>query len=285
MMNNTLYLDSPEKTEEYLKSLERKNIRELAVDIEGEFNLHRYGEHLCLVQIFDGTEYALIDPLVVPMDLVKSFFENSAVDKIMYDCSSDRTLLFRQYGITLASVSDLLPAVELLEYEKRGLGNVLSQTLQIEEKPKKKFQQYDWMIRPIDAEALEYALDDVKYLFELKRYLFSALSEKGLMEEYWQRNEEIRNRKVSMEHTPGLFKKNRFLRMPEKNRKLMRSLFDIRDGYARQLNLPPDRVVANELLFRLAGRQMKAGEIRFSGKVGREMAEAIREEFRRRIGT
>ena len=55
-----IYLDSDEKIEKALVPLSQK--KRIAVDFEGEFNLHIYGEHLCLIQIFDGCDFYLIDP-------------------------------------------------------------------------------------------------------------------------------------------------------------------------------------------------------------------------------
>ena len=53
-------LDSDEKIFKFLDSI--SSLDEIAVDFEGEFNLHIYGEHLCLIQIFDKSNYYIIDP-------------------------------------------------------------------------------------------------------------------------------------------------------------------------------------------------------------------------------
>ena len=57
---NYEYIDSDEKIEKAVKRFEK--LERIAVDFECEFNLHIYGEHLCLIQIFDGLSYYLIDP-------------------------------------------------------------------------------------------------------------------------------------------------------------------------------------------------------------------------------
>ncbi|MDL0089752.1 hypothetical protein [Campylobacter gastrosuis] len=38
--------------------------KDLAVDFECEYNRHKYGEFLCLVQIFDGKNCYVIDALM-----------------------------------------------------------------------------------------------------------------------------------------------------------------------------------------------------------------------------
>ena len=42
---------------------------ELAVDFEGEWNCHRYGNYLCLIQVADADEAAAIDPKAPGIDL------------------------------------------------------------------------------------------------------------------------------------------------------------------------------------------------------------------------
>ena len=54
------YIDDDEKLHGFLERI--KTLGSIAVDFEGEFNLHIYGEHLCLIQIFDGSVYYIIDP-------------------------------------------------------------------------------------------------------------------------------------------------------------------------------------------------------------------------------
>ena len=46
----------------YRKYLDHNNITIVSMDFEGEYNLHIYGETLCLIQIYDGNKYFVIDP-------------------------------------------------------------------------------------------------------------------------------------------------------------------------------------------------------------------------------
>lgn len=276
---NYHYLDTDTKLTNYFDSIITRGIERVAVDLEGEFNLHCYGEHLCLVQIFDGEEYALIDPFKVKITLVRDFFENPDISKIMYDCSGDRTLLFRKYGIAVNNIEDLLPASELLDLEKRNLSFVLTKFLSIEPKAKKKFQQYNWMRRPIQAEALEYALDDVKYLFDLRLELLKEVTALNLLDEYEERNQFVQNREILLNPIPGVLKKNRFKKMPRECQVLFKKLFECREGYAEQLNLPPNTVVLNENLFSLSQGDMRLNQLHFNGRVPSSSREKIMRDF------
>jgi ribonuclease D len=279
-MNQYLYLDNDKALKEYIESLKDRNIERISVDLEGEFNLHCYGEHLCLVQIFDGRDYALIDPFKVRISLIRDLMENPSVSKIMYDCSGDRTLLYRKYGIAILSIEDLLPAAELLDLEKRNLGFVLTHFLGVQPKAKKKFQQYNWMNRPIHPEALEYALDDVKYLFDLKTALLKEVEAADLLEEYKTKNIEAQTREISLTPIPGVYRKNRFKKMPSWSQSLFKELFELREGYAEELNMPPNSVVSNENIFGLSQALLTPGEIRFSGRVPRSTSAKLVTELK-----
>ena len=54
-------VESPEDFLNVISHLQKFNL--LAVDFEGEWNLHRYGLHLCLIQISDGEKTFIVDPL------------------------------------------------------------------------------------------------------------------------------------------------------------------------------------------------------------------------------
>lgn len=276
---NYQYLDTDRKLIDYLDSLQSRRIERVAVDLEGEFNLHCYGEHLCLVQIFDGQEFALIDPVNIRISLIRDFFENSEIIKIMYDCSGDRTLLFRKYGIAVKNIEDLFPAAELLDLEKRNLSYVLTRFLSVEPVAKKKFQQYNWMRRPIQAEALEYALEDVKYLFDLKLELLKEVASLNLLDEYEEKNRIVQNREILLNPVPGVMKKNRFKKMTRECRTLFNKLYECREEYAERVNMPPNSVVSNENLFRLSQSEMRLKHLQFHGRVPRGIRESLLQDF------
>ena len=59
------YIASDDQLKSFRNHLDRNNINIVSMDFEGEFNLHRYGETLCLIQVFDGTEFFVIDPFSI----------------------------------------------------------------------------------------------------------------------------------------------------------------------------------------------------------------------------
>ena len=91
----------------YLKKFDDKEHHVIALDIEAESNLHVYGEKLCLVQIFDGINSLIIDPFRIDNDNLKLLFENTNILKVMYDASSDLSLLKNTDNIEIKSILDL----------------------------------------------------------------------------------------------------------------------------------------------------------------------------------
>ena len=189
------YIDSDKKLYDYIDRLKENEIEVIALDIEGESNLHHYGEQLCLLQVFDGKDAVLIDPFETPLEPIQRFIENRSILKIMYDAPGDRAFLYKNCGIDTLSVLDLKAAIELLDFEKKDLASVLKQTLGVDSgKSKKRLQRYNWTRRPLDDYAIEYALADVTYLFALKDRLLAELIGKRLLEKFILRNIQAQNK-------------------------------------------------------------------------------------------
>jgi ribonuclease D len=267
------------KLRSYVESLKSEERTTVALDIEGEFNLHAYGERLCLIQLYDGREAVIVDPLRMEREALKILFEEEKLLKVMWDASSDISLLVNGYDTVINSVLDLRPAADLLEMPKKDYSSVLSAVLGVETKKKSKFQKYNWMRRPVDPEAIEYAVGDVLHLPPLKDALLERMWENGQLEEFFRRNLVVQNR--DYRRTPGQRHKKlkgyRYLKKREKE--LLRRLFNVRDRHARRLDLPPHNVVANPDLLQLSRRSLRPERLSFARRVGERDRKAIVEEL------
>lgn len=267
---------------QYTESLKKNHQTTIAMDFEGEFNLHVYGEKLCLIQIYDGVDSVIIDPVDADMAAVKRLFEDEKILKIMWDAQSDISLIVNGYDMTIKSVLDLRPAADLLELAKRDYASVCAELLGEEKKiNKSKFQKYNWLRRPIDDEAVLYALNDVLHLHKLKDVILSRLFNEGKLEEYIRLNMIIQNRNYV--RVPGQRHKKmkgyRYMNKSEQH--MLKTLFDLRDGYARRLNWPPHRVIPNPDLLELAKDNLSADRVKFDRNINqtvkREISEAVRD--------
>lgn len=114
-------LDSDEKIIAQCKRWE--NGPSLAVDFEGEYNLHIYGEHLCLIQIYDTEGFYIIDPRSgrVSKKGLEAFF-SLPNEKIWFDIQGDAALIYKVYGLKIKNVFDVRVPAKILGYNGNLIG-------------------------------------------------------------------------------------------------------------------------------------------------------------------
>ena len=271
-----LQLSNAKEIDEYTEELKKSGRTIIALDFEGEFNLHVYGEKLCLVQIYDTRDAVIIDPLAADIKAVGRLLEDEKILKIMWDAQSDMSLVVNGYSMTIKSVLDLRPAADLLELTKKDYSSVISELLGIENKiDKSRFQKYNWLNRPIEAESVEYAINDVLHLHALKDAVLSRLYESGKLDEFIRLNMIIQNRdylrKPGQRHKK--MKGYRYLDSSEQH--LLKNLFELRDGFAKNLNWPPHRVIPNPDLLNLSKRGITPERIYFDRKIKKSVEAEI----------
>ena len=196
------------------------------------FNLHIYGEHLCLVQIYAGGTYYVIDPRSASVTKagLEAFF-SSDVEKVWFECHSDETLVYKCYGLRIRNIYDIRVPAKLLGYD----GNLLS----LEESllgivpsfSKKKNQTANWLRRPIPPEQMEYALADVAHLLELKDVLERKIAEEGLEDEC---SRQMKAAMVMKPPVPGWKKLPGWKRFSRKEKAYAKWIFIARDKVAER---------------------------------------------------
>ena len=264
----------------YLAGFENKKQYTIALDLEAELYRHAYGETLCLVQIYDGTDEVIIDPLRLNNQLLKHFFENRDIMKIMYDGSSDLSLLKNALEIEMKSVLDLRPAVELLAFEKKDLHSVIAAVTGVVLENKAKFQKQNWTRRPITEAALDYALNDVRYLFRLKDVMLERLYQAGLMETYILKNLQVQNKDYTRDPNDRYRKVKGFYGLQPAEKAVFRLAYDVRDGHAKRLNMPPHNVISGNDLINLAKDAALIDSVRFPRRFSPELIRDIKRELR-----
>ena len=244
-------IDSNESWKELQSSWRRKELSSFAVDFEGEFNLHIYGEHLCLIQVFDGISYYLIDPFALDMKLVLPFLSDPLIEKVMFDSSSDASLIFKAYGVEMKGIYDVALSASLVGFS--GNLHALIDFCGIEtapQKSKKKNQMANWLTRPLKAELISYALSDVEHLFSIQRTLKQRIREAGREQDEARIQKE--GTKVRTAFKPGWTKLPGYRRMSSPEKIYLRHFFTARDDLARQKNLPAYRILDKKILVSLA---------------------------------
>lgn len=214
----------------------------IAVDFEGEFNLHIYGEHLCLIQVYDARGYYIIDPRSrrVSKEQLCRFF-TSPVRKVWFDMQSDNSLIHKNYGVSLNNVTDVRVMAMCLGYngnlvglEEEYLG------IQAGNISKKKLQQTNWLRRPLSDEQVGYALSDVEYLFQIEDCLRPILEEKGLMEEF---SSHMKKAAQLSAEKPAWTRICNWKLLNKEQKNSVKEYFIARDVVARRFNVPAYQVL------------------------------------------
>lgn len=258
---NYSYIRTDEEIFQLMEKWKAENINQVAMDFECESNLHCYGEHLCLVQVFDGKDFFLIDPLekTITNRGLKALLESKNLQKIWFDCSFDGNLLWKKHKVKIFNVYDLFREATALGISG-GLSSLVQKyVLQPEgEKEakvgsgesvkgsKKRFQQANWMKRPINCEQIEYALSDVKHLFSLKKVLDNMAKEKNLLESITQGMKTLPHLKTS--NKPGYLKLPGYKRMNFQQKVYARHFFEVWDNTAKAFNWPPFWVMSKYVI-------------------------------------
>lgn len=210
----------------------------ISVDFEGEFNLHIYGEHLCLIQVFDGQNYYIVDPRSPKITTLglKCLFD-SKVMKLWFDCQSDLALVRKAYDLDITNIFDIRVLAQLVE-DNGNLTHLISKYLNIESEEgnnKKKNQQANWLIRPLSPTLIEYALGDVKYLHLLKPILEEEVEKAGKTSEI-----KFFMKKASERHAvkPPYTKLANWKKLSKNQKIYLKNFYLARDVVAKRFNQP-----------------------------------------------
>ena len=228
--------------------------RPARIGLDTEFIRERtYWPQLALVQMAVGDEILLIDPLVPGMtDALRPWLEDTAILKIMHSASEDlvafkcacgvlpRPLFDTQIGAALAGIGGGMGYQKLV-------AEITGVTL-----PKGETRS-DWMRRPLSDAQLEYAADDVEYLFALHDAIDQRLHELG--RQAWMQDDALRLLASADndegEHWPHLSMRAAQFLDADAQRRLLR-LLRWRDQQARQSDKPRSWILDNELATTLA---------------------------------
>ncbi len=271
---NREYTEISSALADFCRKLKDENIETLAIDFEAEFNLHVYGEKLCLIQLFDGKDFYLVDPFAVSDTEIVKFLSLKNLTRIFFGADSDRSLVFKQYGLKMSSIYDLQHLVEVLNLDHKGLDAVLFSELGIEVSKKKAFQRYNWTRRPIDEEAKQYALGDVAHLFELSRVLIDKIRSEDKIEQLIYRLVSVDN-SYDKKTIPGIFKTPDYKRMRRAEKNRYEKVVEIREAHAKALNLPPNTVLTKRDIASIARNPESVKKLRFDRKIPAQVRSRI----------
>ena len=150
--------------------------RVLAVDTEF-LREKTFFPKLCLVQVAAGDDIAAIDPLLIEdLSPLARLFEDPSITKVLHACSQDLEVILDGMGVLCAPVFDTQLAAAFLGMRQQVSYGSLVEAYCDVRLPKAE-SLTDWSRRPLDAEQLRYAEDDVRYLPGIYERMISQLVE------------------------------------------------------------------------------------------------------------
>ena len=185
-LNSIRYIVTLPVYQAFLSELYQTN--EVALDLEFDRNRYGYGFQLCLIQCqVDSTCY-IIDPLLLDTSLEEFFayLEDSKRTIVCFSFGEDFRLL-RSLGCDVTTVRDLDIGLSLINTPKQSLVKQISSRLGVQ--TSKASQTSNWLTRPLLEKQIQYACEDVQYLFELRDSIVTELQSKDRYTWYEQEND------------------------------------------------------------------------------------------------
>jgi ribonuclease D len=213
-----------------------------------------YEPQLCLIQVSTADCIYLVDPLA-RLDLREFWSALTAPGREVTAFAARQELLFCQrYGGRLPeNVFDPQLAAGLL-----GFGypvshtNLVKQLLGVQLAGSEAYT--DWRRRPLSKQQLEYAADDVRYLLEARRLLTERARTMGRLD--WLASEftELAKQATDSDRRDEWWRAAGSSKLAPRKRAVLRELWAWRDKRARQVDLPPRRLLRDDVLVEIARR-------------------------------
>jgi ribonuclease D len=256
------------------------------IALDTELNsLHHYPEQLCLIQIANCHKNYIMDTILLKdIGSLTQVLENKSIIKVLHTADSDIRSLDRHHGIHMQSVHDVKIAAIFAGIYPFSLVSLVKDLLGITLRKSKRLQKADWAQRPLSAEAIEYAANDVHHLVALKQILddrLQVLKRAAWVAEEYTRLEDIRyiapdvsTRYLSIKGTQKL---------DGQNLAVLKSLYLFRESEARRRHRPPSLLIPDIVLSCLANNpSMPLSEVPSLGQIGlRRFGKGLQQALRK----
>lgn len=227
----------------------------LALDTEF-VRVDTYHPQLCLLQVGDGNEPAVIDTLAVQdLEPLLELLFSSAHVKIFHAASQDLEIFASLRNAPLVPLFDTQVAAEMLgDGDQLGYAGLVEKRFGIT--LDKSLTRTDWARRPLRQAELEYAAADVTHLWKLHPLLREDLARRKRLK--WLEEDCARMADPGRYHTSpddAWRRLKGISRLPPAQRGTAAALARWREETARHANRPRRWILADDAIYTLAQRQ------------------------------
>ena len=213
-----------------------------------------YYAQLCLLQVAAEGVIACVDPLALNLDPLLDIIYDPSVVKVMHSARQDMEIFFDLRGDVPRPLFDSQIAATLMGFgEQVGYANLVQQMLEVT--LDKIATRTDWSKRPLDAEQISYAADDVRYLFTLYHQQVELLRSKGRLDWLQDDFDEMSDRTTYAPHPENLWKRVKGAqKLSSTQLAVLRGLAIWREERAQSSNRPRRWIFKDEVMVDLARR-------------------------------
>lgn len=244
------YVDTPQALSQLCQELQPAKV--IAVDTEF-IREKTYYAKLCLLQVASDSVVACIDPLALnDLDELLAILYSPAKLKLFHAAWQDLEIFYDQWGRIPAPVFDTQIATALLGFSDQiGYANLVDQLLHVQ--LDKSAVRTDWAQRPLSAQQLAYAADDVHYLLKLYPLIKQRLTELGRSEWLDEDFAALIDPATYAKSTKNAWQRiSGHGRLKPRQLAVLQCLATWREQQAQQLNKPRKWILPDDLLLSLA---------------------------------
>ena len=224
--------------------------------LDTEFLRERtYLAELALVQISDGRQIALIDPLAdISLDPLAQLLIDPTRTKVLHAARQDIEVLLPLTISPLAPIFDTQIAAALLGMPAQiGYADLVLRELNVT--LEKSQTRTDWTKRPLSEAQLHYAADDVRWLLPLAERLEEQLNKHGRLAWLVEDCTALINPAIyRMNPTDAWQRLKGIQSLPPSEQQRLRALATWREARAQRRNLPRSWVVTDDAIRAIAQR-------------------------------
>ena len=247
------------------------------VAVDTEFLREKtYNAKLCLVQLGIGDDQYCIDVLAIPdLSAIAALFADQQVLKLFHAARQDMEVLYQTLGVLPKPIFDTQLAAAFCGSDMQiAYSALVKERLDIE-LPKSQART-DWTRRPLLADQLAYAADDVTHLEHLYQRALNDMTAQGKMQWYDQELRAYYDVELYV-----IDPAKAYLRLSGGGLKLaqqytLKALAEWREATAQKRDIPRTWVLKDDLLFDLALRRpMTAEAVRTLGVFGKRSVDRL----------
>jgi ribonuclease D len=211
---------------------------------------------LGIIQIASGEIEAVIDPLSISsLEPLYELISDASIEKVVHAGEQDFAALYERGQIVPRNVFDTQIASALVGYgDQISYAKLVAKVTGVQ--LKKLETLTDWTARPLTQAQIDYSLDDVRYLSQIREHLGQRLAELGRAG--WEREECQRLEDPETYRLPPPEEYYRRLKTGGLNATslgILREVTAFREETARSRNLPRGWVMRDQTLIEIARRK------------------------------